>query len=96
MLVLGTGVQLFFGLCQLAGHDFWSSSLGKMLAAPGQELSFRFGESKKNPVYMAFYNPNYAAIYIVMVLPLLLYLVLDSRKKWQKGICTDEILLLLV
>ena len=39
-----------------------SSSLGKMLAAPGQELSFRFGESKKNPVYMAFYNPNYAAI----------------------------------
>ena len=73
-----------------------SSSLGKMLAAPGQELSFRFGESKKNPVYMAFYNPNYAAIYIVMVLPLLLYLVLDSRKKWQKGICTAEILLLLV
>lgn len=96
VLVLGTGVQLFFGLCQLAGHDFWSSSLGKMLAAPGQELSFRFGESKKNPVYMAFYNPNYAAIYIVMVLPLLLYLVLDSRKKWQKGICTAEILLLLV
>lgn len=37
-LVFGTGVQRFFGLCQLAGHDFWSSSLGKMLAAPGQEL----------------------------------------------------------
>lgn len=37
-LVFGTGVQLFFGLCQLAGHDFWSNSLGKMLAAPGQEL----------------------------------------------------------
>lgn len=96
VLVIGTAVQIFFGLCQLAGHDFWSSSLGKMLAAPGKDLSFRFGESKKNPVYMAFYNPNYAAIYIVMMMPLLVFLFFDSRKLWQKGICLAGMVLLLV
>lgn len=89
-------VQSLIGLFQFAGKDFWSSTLGNWLIAPGQSLSFQFSGSLENPVYMALYNPNYAAVFIVLALPVCFYLMEKSEKKWQKAVLIAEMLLLLV
>lgn len=92
----GAAVQSLIGISQFAGKDFWSSALGNWLIAPGQSLSFQFSGSSENPVYMALYNPNYAAIFIVLAIPVCFYLMEKSEKKWQKAVLIVEMLLLLV
>ena len=76
-LLLGMLVPCFLGLTQLLQCDFWSTSLGKGLLVPEsmaayrENLRFNFSTEEWGQVYMAFYNPDYAAIYLVMLLPLL-------------------------
>lgn len=94
-LAVGAFPQALIGISQLAGNDFWGSPLGNSLIAPGQSLSFRFAGSMENPVYMALYNPNYAAVFILLVLPVCFYLISCAKKKWQKWILGVEIVLLL-
>lgn len=76
----GAALPCLLGLTQLFQCDFWASDAGKMLMAPEytdafrDSLRFNFSEGMWGRVYMAFYNPDYAGIYLVMVLPLLFLL----------------------
>ncbi len=95
-LAVGAIAQAVIGISQLARRDFWGSSVGNALIAPGRNLSFQFADSTENPVYMALYNPNYAAVFIVLVLPVCFYQAISAKKKWQKAVFAGEILALLV
>lgn len=50
--------------------------------------------NKSRKVYMTLYNPNYAAVYIILVLPLVLATVMLVEKKWQKAVLTLVAILL--
>lgn len=95
-LAAGGLAQAFLGISQLIRKDFWGSKIGNSLIAPGRGLSFQFADSTENPVYMALYNPNYAAVFIVLVIPVCFYLAICAKKKWQKAVLAGEILALLV
>ena len=92
----GALLQAALGLTQFTGKDFWSSFIGNLLIAPGEKLSFQFTDSKTNTVYMALYNPNYAAVFIVMVLPVCIYLFCTYKEIWKKTIISIEIFMLLI
>lgn len=76
-LCVGAVLQGILGVLQAAGMDFWNTSLGKQILTfgmdgiSGEDLVFQFADTKTNRVYMALYNPNYAGVYIVMLLPLM-------------------------
>ena len=50
--------------------------------------------NKSRKVYMTLYNPNYAAVYIILVLPLVLVAVMLVEKKCQKAMMTLVAILL--
>lgn len=50
--------------------------------------------NKSQKAYMTLYNPNYAAVYIILVLPLVLSAVMLVEKKWQKAVLTLVAILL--
>lgn len=89
-LCVGALLQGLIGLSQAAGMDFWNTALGKSLLTLGldasvkEKLVFSFGNSDANKVYMASYNPNYAGVYIILTLPLVLTFAAMAKKKWQK------------
>ncbi|MDO5424784.1 MAG: O-antigen ligase family protein [Eubacteriales bacterium] len=100
-LAFGAAIQGILGIGQILGYDFWNSSAGQALLTAGtglegQTLSYQFAESKVNPVYMSFYNPNYAVVYILLMLPILFCLAADAKEKWKKGICAGIGALLLI
>ena len=76
-LAAGAAVLGLLGLTQLFQHDFWEMGLGRILMVPGQyaayrdQLRFNFSYGSWGKVYMTLFNPNYAGIYLVMILPLL-------------------------
>lgn len=69
-MLTGAFFQTLIGLSQMAGADFWSTPVGQFLIQLGsgdvQRLQFRFAQKKQ--VYLSFYNPNYAAVYLVLML----------------------------
>ena len=71
-LVLGGVLQGLIGLGQFFYYDFWASGVGKWLlfAGSGRDSSIaHFDTDAFHRVYLSFYNPNYAAVYILIVLP---------------------------
>lgn len=96
----GAAVQCLIGLSQMAGHDFWSSFVGRMLITLGRggadTLQFSFAEESTTQVYMSFYNPNYAAVYLILMLPIALCAVSVFEKKWQKSVCAVLAVLMLI
>ena len=84
-LLLGAGLSCMIGITQVLQMDFWESALGKCLLVPQkyaelrENLRFNFSQGNWEPVYLASYNPNYAGIYLLMVLPLIIFL--KNRKK---------------
>lgn len=76
-LAAGAAVQALLGLLQYGGVDFLNSEAGKrlILGAEGaglqDYLSFGFSESQTNRVYLASHNPNYAGVYLTLVLPVI-------------------------
>ena len=80
-ILAGAFIQCLIGLSQMAGHDFWLSAPGQFImtgsTAKAAEHSFA---AEGNVVYMSFYNPNYAAVYLVLVFPLCLWALLNAIK----------------
>ena len=72
-LMTGAALQVIIGLLQLSGHDFWSSAVGRTLIGESgkalEQTEYIFSGSSGNSVYMSFYHPNYAAVYIMVLLP---------------------------
>ena len=90
-LAAGAAVQAILGILQLAGADFFGSDIGKRLIL-GREgahlldyLSFEFSGSQTNRVYLASHNPNYAGVYLVLVLPVLFMASLAAKKTALKA-----------
>ena len=89
-LSIGAGIQVLIGISQIFGNDFWNSGLGRMIISLGLDkstdgtLNFQFADSIRNKVYMSLYNPNYAGVYIVLLLPVTIAAVVQAKRKWQK------------
>lgn len=84
----GACIQCVIGISQRIGNDFWNSPIGRKLILWGYHedinLEFTFASKDGTQVYMSLYNPNYAAVYIILILPLAVYAVIRFRKLWQK------------
>lgn len=74
-IFIGVILSCMIGMTQLFQMDFFEGSLGKQLLIPGkyaqlrEDLRFNFSQGGWEPVYLASYNPNYAGIYLLMVIP---------------------------
>ena len=80
-LLAGAAVQCVLGLFQMAGLDLWRL----VSEATGSAIRFREDWVETRKVYLSLYNPNYAAVYIVMALPMAAAGIWQFPKKWQKG-----------
>jgi len=87
-LAAGGACQCLIGISQIAGHSFWETGIGKFLMIPekydAEDVIFNFAGEKIHRVYMALYHPNYAAVYIVMILPVILAVGTAAKKKVWK------------
>ncbi len=85
-LVFGLMISCILGVLQIFQLDLWDSTWGKKLLIPEAYAqlreSLRFAEDTRGfgRVYLSQYNANYAGIYILMLLPLL---VLSKKKIWK-------------
>ena len=76
-LLFGLAMASVFGVLQFFQCDFWNSEFGKEILIPESFSSLRdrlrFSEDFRGigRVYMTLYNPTYAGIYLVMLLPFL-------------------------
>ena len=99
-LLIGAGVQGVLGLSQILGRDFWNTGLGQwILASGGEKLLFRFGGIEGHQVYMGSYHPNYAAVYCILMIPILTAGFFYFQKRWEKtaaGIVCAVMLICLV
>lgn len=84
-LFFGAFIQAILGIFQFFGQDFFESGVGKSLLLSGADevlrdgLNFTFSNSRTNRVYMASHNPNYAGVYIVMVLPVVVLTIWKAK-----------------
>ena len=71
------------GITQIMGHDFFATEAGLKLIIPRNEwhtldsIQFTMGEGR---VYLTLFNPNYVGVYAVLITPLLLILLVFTRK----------------
>ena len=83
VLTVSVGALCVLGLTQVFQHDFWETELGKSILIPQayaelrEDLRFQFSNAGRQLVYMTLYNPDYAGIFLIMMIPLL---TLWSRK----------------
>lgn len=88
-LFIGTALLCVLGLTQLLQCDFWETDLGRILMVPGQfaeyreKLRFNFSAQEWGRVYMTLYNPNYAGIFLVLIIPLIF--LWGNKKLWILG-----------
>ena len=100
-VAVGAFLQGMIGLSQLLGKDFFSNGIGKKLMNAGIDsaaentLQYQFSGAESS-VYMASYNPNYAAVYIILILPLILALFFAVKKQISKILCVILSMLLLL
>lgn len=101
-LSVGALAQGLIGVSQLSGADFFSTGLGRTLLTLGmdpalkEDLVFRFAANAESPVYLASYTPNYAGVYLVMVLPVVAALLFLLKKRWAKMAAAGLLVLLAV
>ncbi len=83
-------ILIALGIPQLLGKDFFETDLGRRLILGDlykeakDRLMFNFSGSGNHQVFMTLYNPNYVGMFANLALPVLLSLVLASKKIWQK------------
>ena len=95
-LLFGLAMASVFGVLQFFQCDFWNSEFGKEILIPESFSSLRdrlrFSEDFRGigRVYMTLYNPTYAGIYLVMLLPFLFLM----KNKFVKMMLIPSILCL--
>ena len=100
-LAVGAVLQGLLGLGQMAGWDFFSFGIGKKILTAGLDtaaedaLRYQFAGDAQSSVYMALYNPNYAAVYISIMLPVILAMAVNAKKKICRILCAVLCVLLL-
>lgn len=84
---IGIIIAVCIGISQAIGADFFQTNIGKrIITSPSywrnlDDLVFAVG--KKN-VYMTLYNQNYVTFYIGIILPILIALFINQKKKVVK------------
>ncbi len=86
-LLISALVISLLGLTQVTGHDFYNTQAGWNLISNSiyrnykEEFNFVAGI---NRVYLSFYNPNYVGVYVTMVLPIMLFMTIFTKKLWLR------------
>ncbi len=90
-----TGIIAIIGAFQAVGLDFFKTGVMKSIlsASAGSQISFMF---EKNRTYTTLYNPNYVGVFCVLMIPVMISLLIESKKLWEKIVYGVVTLLLLV
>lgn len=86
---IGALIVGVLGACQAYGYDYMKSKWmhGILTALESRVLNVKvdltFGEGM---VYSTLYNPNYVGSYVTLALPVMIGLVIWSKKVWQKAV----------
>ncbi len=88
-LLLGAFIQCLIGFSQMFGTDFWNSTLGRWLLlgkySGTTDLLFMAEEAGTRQVYMTFYHANYAAVYILLCLPVCVHVFCFAETVREKA-----------
>lgn len=80
----GISIMAALGLSQVFSHDFFQTKAGQKLITPSTfdgSLDFNFGQGR---AYLTLYNPNYIGFYVTLIIPILIALILTSKKLWHR------------
>lgn len=91
-LIIVVSIITILGITQYLGYDFFKTSFGKSLISKN-ELTFQFD---KGHVYSTLYNPNYVGLFATLVVPLLVILIINSKKMIKKVLYTVLIIAVLI
>lgn len=86
----GAVVPGLIGLTQLFGRDFFYTGVGKALLSAGMDsaakeaMQYLYSGNGASKVYMASYTPNYAGVYLVLVLPVVAVLTITAASRAAK------------
>ena len=81
--LISVSILGLLGISQAFGQDFFATDVGLKTILPSNiwsrinDFNFTFG---KNRVYLTLYNPNYVGVYVALVAPIIICLILTSRK----------------
>lgn len=88
---IGAAFQGLLGFCQFIGKDLFATAPGRKLLTLGmdgieaKQLNF-ITQGSNASVYLASYTANYAAVYLLMALPIVLALVWMTKKIWIRAL----------
>ena len=113
-ILIGVALQCLIGIGQMCGYDIFNSNIGLRLIGAGingsTKTEFIFAKEAGGKVYMCFYHPNYAAVYLMIMLPVCLYSLkacipslwggscerIGEKHSIVKGACTGLLLISMV
>lgn len=81
--LIGIIIMIVIGILQYTGNDLLGSNFGKKLYIPKKywnqldKFTLTFGNKT---VYLTLYNPNYAGLYVGLILPIITGLLLSERR----------------
>ena len=87
---VGTVLPGIAGITQIAGKDFFYTGVGKWLLSAGMDkdakeaMHYLYSGSGNTKAYMTVYAPNYAGVYIVLILPVIVVLTVTAASKAGK------------
>ena len=87
-LLAGAAIQCVIGFTQLTENDFWNSSWEDADSSRKERrdrLLFCIWRGGQRTGIPSFYHPNYAAVYLLLVLPSAVAAACCARKVWQKA-----------
>lgn len=87
---VGAVLPGIIGLTQIAGKDFFYTGIGKWILSAGMDtdakesMQYLYSGSGNTKAYMTLYAPNYAGVYIVLILPVIVVLTVTAASKAGK------------
>ena len=88
--VTGAIIPGIIGLTQLVGKDFFYTEAGKELLTAGlgnavkDTMQYLYSGTGSSAVYMASYTPNYAGVYLILILPVAVVLTMTAVSRRTK------------
>jgi O-antigen ligase len=81
-ILIAAFIMSVIGIMQFIGHDLIMTEFGKGLIFPSEfikthDISLNFGN---NRVYLTLFNPNYVGVYVALLLPIIMLLLLFTKK----------------
>ena len=86
----GAVIPGIIGLTQLVGKDFFYTEAGKELLTAGLDsavkdtMRYLYSGTGSSTVYMSSYTPNYAGVYLILILPIVAVLTITAVSRRAK------------